>query len=185
MHLPDSQTRARILGLCHPAERTFRRPTERIVRQIVLAIADCQRQQQVGESTHQYVTNLWCLASLYKLGLLEDEMIRDQLAEHTIDPKLREKLLTAPDDLSLSKAVDMAFQLESAAQLASRTAMPTPWSHIQLDICGELHNVPQHQRFLLVAYDLHSKWPEVLPTSSITTKVVIDFLSSLFALRRS
>lgn len=112
-------------------------------------------------------------------------MIRDQLAEHTIDPKLREKLLTAPDDLSLSKAVDMAFQLESAAQLASRTAMPTPWSHIQLDICGELHNVPQHQRFLLVAYDLHSKWPEVLHTSSITTKVVSDFLSSLFALRRS
>lgn len=70
----------------------------------------------------------------------------------------------------------MAFQ---------RTAMPTPWSHIQLDICGELHSVPQHQRFLLVAYDLHSKWPEVLPTSSITTKVVIDFLSSLFALERS
>lgn len=36
-------------------------------------------------------------------------------------------------------------------------------------------------RFLLVAYDLHSKWPEVLPAGSVTTKVVIGFLSSLFA----
>ncbi|KAF3854230.1 hypothetical protein F7725_022285, partial [Dissostichus mawsoni] len=35
-----------------------------------------------------------------------------------------------------------------------------PWEHMQLDICGELHGVPHHQRFLLVAYDLHSKWPE-------------------------
>lgn len=38
-----------------------------------------------------------------------------------------------------------------------------PWSHIQVDICGELHGIPQHQRFLVVAYDLHSKWPEVRP----------------------
>ena len=58
---------------------------------------------------------------------------------------------------------------------------PAPWTHIQVDICGELHGVPQHQRFLLVAYDLHSKWPEVFPAGSITTKVVTDFLSSLFA----
>ncbi|KAI3354580.1 hypothetical protein L3Q82_019085 [Scortum barcoo] len=50
-----------------------------------------------------------------------------------------------------------------------------------VDICGKLYGVPQHQRFLLVAYDLHSKWPEVLPTGSVTTRVVTDFLSSLFA----
>ena len=56
---------------------------------------------------------------------------------------------------------------------------PAPWTHIQVDICGELHGVPQHQRFLLVAYDLHSKWPVVFPAGSITTKVVTDFLSSV------
>ncbi|KAF0026146.1 hypothetical protein F2P81_020883 [Scophthalmus maximus] len=58
---------------------------------------------------------------------------------------------------------------------------PTPWEHIQLDICGELHGVPQHQRFLVVAYDLHSKWPEVVATGCVTTRVVKDFLASLFA----
>ncbi|XP_034095735.1 uncharacterized protein K02A2.6-like [Gymnodraco acuticeps] len=57
-----------------------------------------------------------------------------------------------------------------------------PWEHMQLDICGELHGVPHHQRFLLVAYDLHSKWPEVVATGSVTARVVTDFLSSLFAL---
>lgn len=56
-----------------------------------------------------------------------------------------------------------------------------PWSHIQVDICGELHGIPHHQRFLLVACDLHSKWPEVRPVGSVTTQVVTDFLSSLFA----
>ena len=32
-----------------------------------------------------------------------------------------------------------------------------PWDHLQLDVCGELHGVPHHQRFLVVAYDLHWK----------------------------
>ena len=53
-------------------------------------------------------------------------MIRDQLAEHTTDPKLREKLFMAPDDMTLSKAVEIAFQLESAALLASQLAASDP-----------------------------------------------------------
>lgn len=56
-----------------------------------------------------------------------------------------------------------------------------PWEHLQLDICGELHGVPHHQRFLVVVYDLHSKWPEVAPVGSVTAKVLIDILDSLFA----
>lgn len=56
-----------------------------------------------------------------------------------------------------------------------------PWEHLQLDVCGELHGVPHHQRFLVVIYDLHSKWPEVTPTGSVTAKVLIDILDSLFA----
>ncbi|XP_036384580.1 uncharacterized protein K02A2.6-like [Megalops cyprinoides] len=56
-----------------------------------------------------------------------------------------------------------------------------PWEHLQLDVCGELHGVPHHQRFLVVIYDLHSKWPEVTPAGSVTAKVLIDILDSLFA----
>lgn len=51
-------------------------------------------------------------------------MIWDQLAEYTVDPKLREKLFTPPYDLLLSKVVEITFQLESVAQLASRLAVP-------------------------------------------------------------
>ena len=34
-----------------------------------------------------------------------------------------------------------------------------PWSKISMDIVGELHGVPPFAKFLLVAIDLHSKWP--------------------------
>lgn len=56
-----------------------------------------------------------------------------------------------------------------------------PWEHLQLDVCGELHGVPHHQRFLVVLYDLHSKWPEVTPVGSVTARVLINILDSLFA----
>ncbi|XP_024908972.1 uncharacterized protein LOC112486473 [Cynoglossus semilaevis] len=69
--------------------------------------------QQPGESVHHYVPDLRGLASLCKFGTLKDEFIRDQLAEHTIDSKQRDKLLTTPNDLPLSKAVEIALQLES------------------------------------------------------------------------
>ena len=49
-----------------------------------------------------------------------------------------------------------------------------PWEHVQLDICGEIHGVPNHQRFLVVAYDLHSKWPEVIPVGMVTTRAMVE-----------
>eukprot|EP00063_Salmo_salar_P068290 XP_014043125.1 PREDICTED: uncharacterized protein K02A2.6-like [Salmo salar] len=57
-----------------------------------------------------------------------------------------------------------------------------PWEHIQLDICGEIHGhaVPHHQRFLVVVYDLHSKWPEVVPVGTVTAQAILDILDSLF-----
>ena len=33
----------------------------------------------------------------------------------------------------------------------------------------------------MVAYDLHSKWPEVAPSGSVTSQVIIDFLDSQFS----
>ncbi len=56
-----------------------------------------------------------------------------------------------------------------------------PWDHLQLDICGEIQGVPHHQRFLVVVYDLHSKWPELIATGSVTSQVIINFLDSLFS----
>lgn len=83
----------------------FAVPQSVLVHRIVFR----QRKQEPGESAHHYVADLRSLARPCKFGTLEDEMIRDQMAEHTNYPKLREKLLMSPDDLSLTKAVDMAF----------------------------------------------------------------------------
>jgi hypothetical protein len=38
----------------------------------------------------------------------------------------------------------------------------------------------QHQRFLIVAVDHYSKWPEVTAVGTVTTSTVIKFLSTLF-----
>ncbi|XDV17686.1 hypothetical protein PO909_023512 [Leuciscus waleckii] len=78
-----------------------------------------QRQQLPGESVQQYVANLRGLASTCKFGALPDEMILDQFIEHTNNAKLRETLLLEPDDLSLSQAITIALQIESAAACAS------------------------------------------------------------------
>lgn len=68
-----------------------------------------QDQQRPGESVNHYVANFWCLASLCKFSPLGEEMIRDQLAEHKIKPKMQENLFMLPDDVSLSKAVEIVF----------------------------------------------------------------------------
>ena len=44
-----------------------------------------------------------------------------------------------------------------------------------MDICGELRGVPHHQRFLIVAYDLYSKWPEAVSTAEVANlSIAID-----------
>ncbi|KAJ8356570.1 hypothetical protein SKAU_G00193640 [Synaphobranchus kaupii] len=85
-----------------------------------------QRKQRAGESVHQYVADLRGLATACKFGALQDEMIRDQLAEHRNDPKIRERLITAPDDLTFTKAIEIAFKVESAAEFASQLASHAP-----------------------------------------------------------
>ena len=54
-----------------------------------------------------------------------------------------------------------------------------PWEHLQ--ICGELKGVPHHQRFLVLTYDLHSKWAEVAAAGTVTAGVQVNILDSLFA----
>lgn len=48
-------------------------------------------------------------------------------------------------------------------------------------ICGEIHGVPHNQRYLVVVYDLHSKWPELTTTGLVTSQIIVDILDSLFA----
>ncbi len=70
---------------------------------------------------------------------------------------------------------------QSGTAPLSPTPWPSsPWEHIQVDLCGELHRAPAHTCYLVVVHDLHSKWPEVFQLSSITTHSIIDHLDNLF-----
>ncbi len=94
----------------------FSAPQSALLRQLQF----CQRHQLLGETVHQYVADLRGLATLCKFGALQDQMIRDQLIEHTNMEKLREMLLLEPDDLTLAKALQLAFQVESAADCTAQ-----------------------------------------------------------------
>lgn len=66
---------------------------------------------------------------------------------------------------------------------APLTPVPLPdgaWEKLAFDIMGPYEHRPQHQRFVLVLVDYYSKWPEVKFVSSITTDVVIRFLTEVF-----
>ena len=43
---------------------------------------------------------------------LHDKLVRDQLIEKTIHPKVRERLLMESDDMSCDKALNLASQIE-------------------------------------------------------------------------
>jgi hypothetical protein len=55
-----------------------------------------------------------------------------------------------------------------------------PWRKLALDFAGEFFAAPAHQRYLLVAMDYYSKWPEVALCGSATSAAVIEFLTGLF-----
>lgn len=64
-------------------------------------------------------------------------------------------------------------------QLQPLDWLTAPWDNLQLDACGEMHNIPHHLRCLIVAYDF--KWPEVAPMGSVISGTVISFLDQLYA----
>ena len=57
---------------------------------------------------------------------------------------------------------------------------PGPWRKLALDFAGEFQAAPAHQRYLLVAMDYYTKWPEVALCGSATSAAVIEFLTGLF-----
>ena len=76
---------------------------------------------------------------------------------------------------------DCAACIHSGKTGPPATALTT-FSMASPSICGEVHGqgVPHQQRFLVVVYDLHSKWPEVVHVGPVTTRAIIDILDSLF-----
>ena len=58
---------------------------------------------------------------------------------------------------------------------------PTPWHKIGIDICGPFANAPRNQRFITVAIDYHSGFPEVLLSDEITSTRLIQWLTETFA----
>lgn len=55
-----------------------------------------------------------------------------------------------------------------------------PWRKLSLDIAGEFVAAPRGHRFMLVAMDYFSKWPEAATCESVTSSAVIEFLNGLF-----
>lgn len=72
------------------------------------------RGQQQGESVAAWVTALRQLASSCAYGQLTEELIRDQVVERTVSPRLRQRLLMEGSDLTLETTLTIASTLESA-----------------------------------------------------------------------
>ena len=56
-----------------------------------------------------------------------------------------------------------------------------PWHTVTIDIKGELHGEASRWGYFIVAYDVHSKWPEVRAVNTVTSSAIISFLEELFS----
>nr|XP_037286010.1 uncharacterized protein K02A2.6-like [Rhipicephalus microplus] len=56
-----------------------------------------------------------------------------------------------------------------------------PWDKISIDIMGPFERAPADCRFVIVAVDYFSRWPESAFCSDITSRTVINFLLAVFA----
>ena len=113
-------------------EAHFAAPQTVILRRIVF----WQCKQKAGELVQHYIADLRSLAVFCKFGDMEQEMIREQLAEHATHPKIHEKLIMSPDDLTLKKALEIALQIEKATEPTSQPAsrgfsQPTLTQHVE------------------------------------------------------
>ena len=58
---------------------------------------------------------------------------------------------------------------------------PEPWHTISIEIFGEVHWAPAHQRYFIRVSDLYSNWKEVALRGTITSSAVIKMFTKLFA----
>ena len=91
------------------------------------------------------------------------------------------------------KAVETLVKHCAGCQQSDKSVAPTkvptttiplpdkPWQKLAIDVTGPFLIAPQSSRFLVVLIDYHSKYPEVLMSSSVTSQKIIDWLTELFA----
>lgn len=114
---PEGQT---IFYTLHPADDTYKAAMDTLENHFMPAVNVTAerhrfrlRSQLPGENIDQYICALRDLISRCDYGVLADDMIRDQLIERTVEPRIRERLLLEPE-LTLETALTLAKQVESA-----------------------------------------------------------------------
>lgn len=78
----------------------------------------CQRTQLPGETFVSFASALWELALHCDFGPLQDELVLDQLIEKARDWRIRETLFTQINSLTLSRAIELGSQMETAFKAA-------------------------------------------------------------------
>ncbi|KAK8396052.1 hypothetical protein O3P69_005264 [Scylla paramamosain] len=82
-----------------------------------------RRRQRGGVSTAEYVAELWRLPHNCQFGALAEDMIRDQVVEKTVHPKLRERFLQN-NNLTLDVVVTQAEAYECSMRESREMGEP-------------------------------------------------------------
>jgi len=61
------------------------------------------------------------------------------------------------------------------------TEVEGPFTHLGLDIIGNLIKTSNNNQYIIVAVDYFTKWVEAEPTQNVTSKDIIKFLINVFA----
>ena len=56
-----------------------------------------------------------------------------------------------------------------------------PWEKVAIDITGPFERATWDCRYAIALTEYYSKWPEVAFVSTVTTEVIIRFLTSVFS----
>ena len=86
----------------------------------------CRKQRQ-DESIRMYVASLRELASNCNFKTFEDEMIRDQIIEHSYNPRIKQKLVSKT--YSLKECIQIAQELEEGIKAAAQIDKQPTESH--------------------------------------------------------
>lgn len=60
-----------------------------------------------------------------------------------------------------------------------------PWERVAIDILGPISRLGVRSKFILVLVDHHTKWFVFKAVSEVNSSCVIEFLESIFFLRRN
>ena len=119
----------------------------------------------------------------------------DTVAATTINTDFQDVMWNVRQGWPAAKSEDPAGSIASVSQLAGRAVyrfrclmrgclviIPPSglWRKLSLDIAGEFVVAPPAHRYMLVAIDYFSKWPEYRTVEYVTSSAVINFLTMLF-----